>query len=57
MLIKNKSTNNNNNFNNKNKNENQNKRNSSKFLEDLDATQEDLVLNFQWSCMILVAME
>ena len=57
MLIKNKSTNNNNNFNNKNKNENQNKRNSSKFLEDLDATQEDLVLNFQSSCMILVAME
>jgi len=28
-----------------------------KFLEDLDATQEDLVLNFQSSCMILVAME
>ena len=44
-------------FNNKNKNENQNKRNNSKFLEDLDATQEDLVLNFQSSCMILVAME
>ena len=57
MLIKNKSTNNYNNFNNKNKNENQNKRNNSKFLEDLDATQEDLVLNFQSSCMILVAME
>ena len=57
MLIKNKSTNNYNNFNNKNKNEDQNKRNNSKFLEDLDATQEDLVLNFQSSCMILVAME
>jgi len=26
-------------------------------LEDLDAAQEDLVLNSQASCMILVAME
>ena len=30
---------------------------SSKFLEDLDATKEDFVLNSKASCMILVAME
>ena len=40
-----------------NNNENENKRNNSKFLKDLDAAQEDLVLNSQASCMILVAME
>ena len=54
---KNQSKNSDNNINNKNTNENENKRNNNKFLEDLDAAQEDLVLNSQASCMILVAME
>ena len=41
------------NINNKNKNENENTINNSKFLEDLDAAQEDLVLNSQASCKTL----